>query len=120
MSGFRASIGRRRFVQLMGWAGAAAAAQGGPALVAAAQKSKAAGRPAATPSPTPSPKPGEEPISDEARALAEVAKKRYSDHIAPQEVEAIARDIDGDLKGIQRLREVKLANADEPDMTFRA
>jgi enoyl-CoA hydratase/carnithine racemase len=117
MSGFRATIGRRRFVQLMGWAGAAAAAQGGPALAAAAQKSKAANR-AVVPSPSPSPAPPE--ISDEARALAEVVRRRYPDRVSAQELETITRDLDGDLKSIQRLREMKLANADEPDSTFRA
>ena len=116
MSGIRATIGRRRFVQLLGWAGAAAAAQGGPALAAAAQKSKAANR--ALPSPSPSPAPPE--ISAEARALAEVVKRRYPDRVSPQDLETITRDLDGDLKGMQRLREMKLANGDEPDSTFRA
>lgn len=122
MSGTRVTIGRRRFVQLVGWAGAAAAAHGGPALAAAAQKSKAANRaavPPPSPSPSPSPAPGSE-ISDEARALAEVVKRRYGAHVSPQDLETITRDLDGDLKGIQRLRETKLANADEPDMTFKA
>jgi len=117
MSGFHGNIGRRRFVQLMGWAGAAAAAHGGPALSAAAQKSKVANRPVATPPPSPSP--GSE-ISDEARALAEVVKRRYGANVSPQDLETITKDLDGDVKAIQRLREVKLANADEPDMTFKA
>ena len=117
MSGFHGNIGRRRFVQLMGWAGAAAAAHGGPALSAAAQKSKVANRP--VPTPPPSPSPGSE-ISDEARALAEVVKRRYGANVSPQDLETITKDLDGDVKAIQRLREVKLANADEPDMTFKA
>jgi len=119
MSGFHGNIGRRRFVQLMCWAGAAAAAHGGPALSAAAQKSKVANRPVPTPPPSPSPSPGSE-ISDEARALAEVVKRRYGANVSPQDLETITKDLDGDVKAIQRLREVKLANADEPDMTFKA
>src|SRR5262245_19136316 len=118
MSGFRATIGRRRFVQLMGWAGAAAAAHGGPALAAAAQKSKAANRPVAPP-PSPSPSPTPE-VSEEARALAEVVKRRYPEQVSAQDLETITKDLDGDLKSIQRLRETKLTNADEPDVTFRA
>ena len=122
MPGPNVTIGRRRFVQLMGWAGAAAAAHGGPAIAAAAQKSKVANRPVApapSPSPSPSPAPGSE-ISAEARALAEVVKQRYGAHVSPQELETITKDLDGDLKAIQRLRESKLANADEPDITFKA
>jgi hypothetical protein len=120
MSGTRASIGRRRFVQLMGWAGAAAVAQGGPALTAAAQKAKTSNRPA-TPPPSPSPTPApESEVSDEARALAEVVKRRYGDRVTPQELEIITHDLDSDLQGIHRLREAKLANADEPDITFKA
>jgi len=119
MPGPNTMIGRRRFVQLMGWAGAAAVAHGGPALSAAAQKSKTANRPVASPSPSPSPAPGSE-ISDEAKALAEVVKQRYGAHLSPQDLETITKDLDGDVKAMQRLRETKLANADEPDMTFKA
>jgi hypothetical protein len=120
MSGWnRMTIGRRRFVQLVGWAGAATIAQGGPALAESARKSKAASRPPEpTPSPTPASSEGE--ISAEARALAEVAKRRYGEHLSAADLEKVAKDLDGDLKGIQRLRERKLANADEPDATFRA
>ena len=119
MSGWnRTMIGRRRFVQLVGWAGAAAIAHGGPALAESARKSKAANRP---PRPTPTPAPGEKTeISEEARALAEVAKRRYGGQLSTSELETVARDLDGDLKAIQRLRDVKLANADEPDTTFHA
>jgi hypothetical protein len=120
MSATHAQIGRRRFVQLMGWAGAAAVAHGGPALAAGAQKSKAANRPVPTPSPSPTPSPGPDAISDEARALAEVVKKRYGANVSQEDLETIAKDLDGDLKAIQRLRETKLANGDEPDMTFKA
>jgi|SRR6185369_10571547 len=120
MSGARATIGRRRFVQLMGWAGAAAAAHGGPALAAAAKKSRTTGRPADH-APAPSPATESAPaVSEEARALAEVVRRRYGDHLSPQDIETITRDLDGDLQGIQRLCEAKLTNADEPDTVFRA
>lgn len=118
MSGTRATIGRRRFVQLMGWAGAAAVAHGGPAVAAAAQKAKTSNRPA-EPSPSPTPAPESE-VSEEARALADVVKRRYGDNVTAQDLEIITRDLDGDLQGMRRLREVKLANGDEPDATFRA
>ena len=118
MSGWsRTMIGRRRFVQLVGWAGAAAIAQGGPALAESARKSKAASRP---PSPTPAPSPSEPEVSAEARALGDVVKHRYGEHLSAADLEKITRDMDGDLQSIKRLREVKLTNADEPDTDFHA
>jgi hypothetical protein len=120
MSGMN-RIGRRRFVQLMGWAGAVAVAQGGPAFAQAARKPKAASKPPEpTPAPSPAPSATTPAISEEARALGEVVKRRYGERLTPEELEAITRDLDGDLRGIQRLREAKLANADEPDTTFHA
>jgi hypothetical protein len=71
------------------------------------------------PSPSPSPAPGDQ-VSEEARALAQVVKQRYGDHVSAQELESITKDLDGDIKAIQRLRETKLENADEPDMIFKA
>jgi hypothetical protein len=116
MSGWsRTMIGRRRFVQLVGWAGAAAIAQGGPALAESARKSKVTSRP-----PSPMPSPSEPEVSAEARALGEVVKQRYGDHLSAADLEKITRDLDGDLQGIKRLRDVKLTNADEPDTDFHA
>ena len=120
MSGWsRTMIGRRRFVQLVGWAGAAAIAQGGPAVAESARKSKATSRPP-SPLPTPSPSSSEPELSAEARALGEVVKHRYGDQLSAADLEKITRDMDGDLQSIKRLRDVKLTNADEPDTDFHA
>ena len=126
----RSGYGRRRFVQLMGWAGVVAMARGGPALAAAAAKSRAKSVPPAAkshevvpPAATPPPATGSAAtpeISDEARALAEVVRRRYKDHVSEEDLAVITRDLDGDLRGVKRLREVKLVNADEPDTTFHA
>jgi hypothetical protein len=118
MSGMN-RIGRRRFVQLMGWAGAAAVARGGPALAQGARKPKVAAPAEPPPSPAPTNATATE-VSEEARTLAEVVKRRHGEHLSQQDLETIARDLDGDLRGMRRLREVKLANAEEPDSTFRA
>jgi hypothetical protein len=113
--------GRRRFVQLLGWAGVVAMARGGPALAAAAAKSRAKSMPPPAPTPVaPAPPAGPPEISEEARALAEVVRRRYGEQLSEGDLQTIARDLDGDLRGAKRLREVKLANADEPDMTFHA
>ena len=104
-------------------------ARGGPALAAAAAKSRAKSTP---PAPPPAPAPAAPPApaaeaapaaaapSDEARALAEVVRRRYGDQLSEGDLQTITRDIDGDLRGAKRLRDVKLANADEPDTTFHA
>lgn len=122
----RSGYGRRRFVQLLGWAGVVAMARGGPALAAAAAKSRAKSTPPAPPppaapvAPTPPAAPAAEAPSEEARALAEVVRRRYGDQLSESDLQTITRDIDGDLRGAKRLRDLKLANADEPDTTFHA
>ncbi len=119
MPGVRYSHGRRRFVQLLGWASVIAAAPGGPALaqIAGKNRGKSSTR-AATPPAAEPPKPPE--VSDEARALGEVVRQRYGEHLSAEDLESVTRDLDGDLKGAKRLRDVKLQNADEPDLTFHA
>jgi hypothetical protein len=123
MPGARYSHGRRRFVQLLGWASVIAAAPGGPALAQVAGKSRGkSSLPLAKPGPAPPDTGGVKPpeISEEARALAEVVRRRYGDHLSAEDLAGITRDLDGDLQAMKRLREVKLANADEPDVTFHA
>jgi hypothetical protein len=58
--------------------------------------------------------------SEEARELARILGRRYGKHLNAKQLEAVTREIDGRLQGGKRLREVKLANHDEPDFTFRA
>lgn len=112
--------GRRRFVQLMGWASVVAMARGGPALAAAAGKTRLKSAPPPPPPPDTSASARPPEISEEARALAEVVKHRYGAQLGGDDLQTITRDLDGDLRAMKRLSEVKLANADEPDLTFHA
>ena len=119
----RTGYGRRRFVQLMGWAGVVAMARGGPALAAAAAKTRLKNAPPPSMPPPPADtsataRPPE--ISEEACALAEVVKQRYGSKLSGEDLQSITRDLDGDVRAMKRLGEVKLANADEPDLTFHA
>jgi hypothetical protein len=106
---------RRQFLKTVGLAGLTTAlvaptlsrAQGGPAA--------AVPPPAAAPPDTA--KAGTAEIADDARALAGITGRRHP-HLTKEQVEAIARDFDGDLKAVERMRQVKLANGDEPDFTF--
>ena len=119
MPGARYSRGRRRFVQLLGWASVIAASPGGPALAQVAAKARGKSSvPAAPPADTAAARPPE--ISEEAKAMAEVVRARYGEHLSPEDLAAITRDLDGDIRAAQRLRDVKLANSDEPDLTFHA
>jgi hypothetical protein len=59
-------------------------------------------------------------IGEDARALAGIIERRHGQHLSKEQLESIARDFDGDLKAVKRMREVKLGNGEEPDFTFRA
>jgi hypothetical protein len=59
-----------------------------------------------------------EPPSEDAHALAAIIKRRYGKHLDNMQIESITRDFDGDLKAAQKLHDIKLANGDEPDVTF--
>lgn len=113
---------RRRFLRTVGIAGLSSTLI--PTAISLAQ----------TPAPatTSPPKPGtlpapvdtsatakKEPISEDAKALAEIIRHRYGKFLTHEHIATIADDFDGDLKAGPRLHAVKLANGDEPDFTFR-
>ncbi|HVP13939.1 MAG TPA: hypothetical protein VMS88_00265 [Terriglobales bacterium] len=112
---------RRRFLQTLGLAGVTSALVA-PALV------RGQGTPAPVPAGGPAPAPADTTraaapageISEDAKALAGVIERRYGDHLTPEQLDSIRKDLDGDLQATKRLRAVKLGNADEPDFTFRA
>jgi hypothetical protein len=58
-------------------------------------------------------------ISEDARDLARIVQRRYGQHLTPDQLEAIARELNGRIQAGKRLRAAKLANGDEPDFTFR-
>jgi hypothetical protein len=119
----RSKSDRRRFLKTVGLAGVTG--------VLAVPALTGAGRPARAAEPAPVPPAGAAPpdsakaaappvIGEDARALAGIIERRYGKSLSKQQLESIAGDFDGDLKALQRMREVKLGNADEPDFTFHA
>jgi hypothetical protein len=56
----------------------------------------------------------------EARALARVVRIRYGSRLDRAALREITRGIEGGLRGAAALREVPLANGDEPAFVFRA
>ena len=55
-----------------------------------------------------------------AKTLAEAIRLRYGDRLSADDLATITRNIDGRLRGVDRLYQVGLANGDEPDFVFRA
>ncbi|MGB8508320.1 MAG: hypothetical protein WCD76_07940, partial [Pyrinomonadaceae bacterium] len=55
-----------------------------------------------------------------AVAYAEVARARFGGQLTPEELERVTRDLEGNVRAAERLRTLKLKNADEPDFVFSA
>jgi hypothetical protein len=109
---------RRRFLKTVGLAGLSTALA--PAVLALAQTTTPPGgatpaKPDSAAAPTAPPE-----ISEDARSLAEIVRRRYGKHLTPEQLEAVTRQLDGGVQGGKRLRESKLINSDEPDFTFHA
>jgi len=112
---------RRRFLKTVGLAGLSSALV--PPIVALAQSaSPPAGGAAAKPdsAAAPAAPAGASDVSEDARSLAEIIRRRYGKHLSPDQLEAVARELDGRIRGGRTLREHKLTNGDEPDATFHA
>lgn len=56
--------------------------------------------------------------SPEAEALAEIVKQRYGKYLTDEQMAEIKLGLERGLRGRQRLRAFKLANADEPVTIF--
>ena len=99
---------------------------GAPALSMAQvppDTSRAPGAKPATPAPSGgAPAAGEKPpeISEDAKTLAEIVKRRYGQHLTPEQLELVTKELDSRIQGGTALRKAKLANGDEPDFTFHA
>ena len=112
------STSRRRFTKTL-----AAAFVAAPALAANAQTPPATSEPKAPPQPNPTPAqqpqgpPAPSPL---ALAYFEVARQRFGERLTPEQLEAVKRDLEGNVRTADRLRAAKLKNSDEPDFVFEA
>src|SRR5436305_1900133 len=74
--------------------------------------------PVAPPNPQQTPAPQKpSPLAD---AYTEVARQRFGEHLKPEQLEQVKKDVDGNVRTADRLRAVKLKNGDEPDFVFSA
>lgn len=55
-----------------------------------------------------------------AEAYVEVARVRFGEQVTPEQLAQIKKDVAGMVRTADRLRAVKLQNADEPDFVFSA
>ena len=110
---------RRSFIKAVGLAGLSSALA--PPLLALAQSAPPPGKGDAAPAkPDSASTPALPPeISEDARALAEIVRRRFGKHLTPEQLEDVARELDSRVRGGQTLRKTTLANSDEPDVTFR-
>ena len=73
---------------------------------------------APAPSPTPTPAPG--PPSPVVEAMAEAMKAKFGKHLSPEQFDAAKKSLDRAFRNAERMKGVKLTNADEPDVVFFA
>jgi len=111
---------RRRFLTTLGIAGLSTALS--PPIQALAQ---AANPPAAAPATPAKPDSAAAPaappeISEDARSLNEIIRRRYGKYLTPDQLEGTARELNGRITFGRTLRDQKLTNGDEPDVTFHA
>ncbi len=111
-----AKTDRRQFLKTVGLAGITTALAA-PALTRAQTGVPAPAGPPA-PAPADTTKAADPAIGEDARALAGIIRRRYGRHLSDEQLASIARDFDNDLGALERMKQVKLANGDEPDFTF--
>jgi hypothetical protein len=109
-------LDRRSFVKFIPAMGAAGFVAANLPATALAQTPS----PSPTPLPSPSPSPTPAQPSPLAKAYEEVARVRFGKHVKDDQWERIGRDLEGNVRAADRLRESKLKNGDEPDFTFTA
>ena len=74
----------------------------------------------ATAPPTPQQTTTPQKPSPLAEAYAEAARLRFGEHLKPEQMEQLKKDMEGNIRTAERLRAIKLKNGDEPDFTFSA
>ena len=113
-TGRAAAVTLRALLVILFISGAARAQTG-----TAPKESKAPPNPQPTPTPAQAPQGPPKP-SPLAEAYAEAARLRFGEHLSAEQLEAVKRDLEGNVRTADRLRSFKLQNSDEPDFVFSA
>ena len=101
---------RRRFTKAL------AAAAGAP-ILARALPLGAQAAPIQVPTHTPTPTSEPTPF---IHSLAEAMQAKFGKHLEPGQLEAAKRSLERIVRNGERMRQVRLVNADEPDVVFFA
>ncbi len=111
---------RRRFTKIL--TAAVVAAPLAAKVTEAQTRNPTTKEPTAPPNPQPSPSPAQNTPkpSPLAEAYAEMARVRFGERLTPEEFARVRNDLATNLLIADRLRAVKLKNADEPDFVFFA
>ena len=111
---------RRRFLKMLALVGLSAAVDVPRAVAQATRRARpkpvtlpARVDTAATAAAIPSP-------SEDARALAAIVKRRYGKHLTDAQIANVTEELENRIQAGRRLRDVKLANGEEPETIFRA
>jgi hypothetical protein len=110
---------RRRFAKALGMLGTLPLWTGpGRAAPTPTSRPAAGASPASAPGARPAARGGQEPDDPEARALLEMLRAQYGDRLTEDEWRDVGEQIRQRLAG-GALRNVRLANGDEPAFVFR-
>jgi hypothetical protein len=112
----RSAVGRRRVLQLLGFASATP----GVFWAARGQAADQTAEPEQEVQQTQEASTDEPEIAEEARELGKIARRRYGEYLDDEQFEGLVEDINWNVRGAESMRKVVLTNADEPDFLFRA
>ena len=114
------TLSRRQFARCTGAAALVPMAAGLPALAPLREALQSGARTeAALPSPA-RPLLAQDDEPPGVDALLDYVRARYGDRLSPQDLEKIREGIVGNLRAGARIREIPLANSDEPGLIFGA
>jgi hypothetical protein len=114
----RTTVERRRLLQLLGLAGMTPGLVAASRLASAAQNEEPEREPETQKQEENAP-PEEPEITEEARELGEMAKRRYGEYLDDEQHAGLVEGINRGVRRAESMRKVVLTNADEPDFVFR-
>ena len=111
---------RRRFLKLLALVGLSAAVDVPRAVAQATRRASPKPPPALPAKPDTAAAAAKTEPSEDARALAEIIKRRHGKHLTDAQLAKVTEELDSRIQAGRRLRDIKLANGEEPETVFRA
>jgi hypothetical protein len=113
---------RRRFLKLLALVGMSAAVDVPRAVAQATRRAAPKPKPVTLPAKVDTSAAAAAKIvpSEDALALAQIVKRRYGKHLTDAQLAKVTEELENRIQAGRRLRDVKLANGEEPETIFRA